>query len=201
MSARPSLWWRVRHSWSVRVLWLAWRGDPRCRATDRVEAAALLSFAMALMVAVPVAIVLGTVMTDRSLAIAHAQQNDRHPTSALVVASKTDQSNAAYPGVSAVAVVWSGPAGAVMRDTVQLSGAPRVGTHLTIWTSRDGRRADPPLTVLQAVLRTWMRVFVGLVGMVLLDLGLLAATREALMRARVRSWDAEWMEVASGRRA
>ena len=201
MCGRPSLWWRVRHAWSVRVVWLAVRRDERCRASDRIEAAAVVGVAVVLLVSVPLAVVLGLATMSRSLSVARQQQLDRHRTVATVVTSKTDQPNAAYPAMSQVMLAWRTGAGATERDSTVTFGAPKVGSRMTIWTARDGRRVDPPLSALQAAVRGCMAVLLTLALVLMSAFALLASTRWALMRVRIRDWDAEWVEVASDRPA
>lgn len=192
-----SPWWRFRHSWGVRVVLLAMRRDPRCRRSDRVEAATLVSAMLLAILAIPVSVVVGIVVLHSSMATVHREAIDRHQVTTTVISSTS--AGIAAPAVtkSNVTVQWRRSNGLLVSAGLAVAGEPKVGSHLAVWATNDGRVVSPPLTTSQAEGRAYAIAIGVALGVLSLIYLVLFTVRETLLRRRVRAWDAEWIEVGS----
>lgn len=190
-----SLWWQLQHSWSVRVILLVIRRDPRCRRSDRVEATALLFAVVVSVLAIPLAVLVGMTLFHASLATVHRQAMDRRPVLATVVPDARPRSASSLRASSTATVAWRGPQERLIREVVPVVGSPKVGSHLTIWTASDGRWVPAPLTRAQAEGYAYAVGIALALGILSLTYLLLVLVRRSLLRRRVRAWDAAWIEI------
>lgn len=196
-SSVMSPWWRLRHSWSVRVILLAFRRHSMCRKSDRVEAATLLSVAVLSVLAIPLAVVVAMSFFSSSMVTVRHQSSERHQVVATVVSTSGGQSLKTMAGESAATVVWRDAHGRRGQDVIPVVGVPEVGSRLTVWIASDGHRVPAPLTRSQAQVQAdavGIAVATGVLGVAYL---LLFTVQRVLLRRRVRAWDAEWIEVGS----
>lgn len=191
-----SRWWRLRHSWAIRVVLLALRRDPQCRSSDRVEAAALVSASVLTLLSIPLAVAVAMPVLHRSLEMSRHQHLVRHEIAATVVSVFARWTTNAYGTACQVTVAWTSPDRRPTHDSLPVSGAPRVGCHIPIWINADGDRVAPPLTTMQARADAVAAGLGAELGEVSLISALLWSVRRRLLRIRVRAWDAEWTDVS-----
>ncbi|POX37775.1 hypothetical protein C3486_26480 [Streptomyces sp. Ru73] len=92
-------------------------------------------------------------------------------------------------------VRWTGPDGRRHTGTVDVEPGTRKGAAVTVWTYRDGRLADAPLSTAQAADDG---VAAGLGSGMALGFALLAVRwggRRYLDHVRLAGWEREWAQI------
>lgn len=132
-----------------------WRHNPLRRATDLAEAWVALVAALLLVTAAPVVGWIAGTLADESLRQSvRIQRQQRHPTTATVLAPATVAGPAAFdPGSTAareqrraVSAEWTAPDGTRRTGRVTTGlWSPRKGATFTVWTDGSGRTVPRPM--------------------------------------------------------
>lgn len=175
--------------------------NPMRRASDRVEAGVRVVVVAASLLALPIAVAVGMLLFGHLQALAAQQAATRHPVTAMVVG---EPGAMAVPGRSMVVttarVAWTLPGHDQQTQTTVVPASAERGDATTVWVTRDGDLAAPPMarsdaTALSVLAAT--SLLLSAVGLLAL---LLAGARRWLDRGRYRAWQADWDEFDAVRR-
>jgi hypothetical protein len=169
--------------------------NPLARGSDRVEALTWAATLIALLMAIPVALAVGTVVRVDLAARAHQEATTRHQETAVLVAD-------AHPGEHRVPVLrqvrtpatWAGPDGTVHGEVPAPADA-RAGETVRVWVDGAGRPVPRPIdgTVVAS-----NALVAGLVTLMLsttvVGTGQVVVC-QVLWRHRARQWTADWAAV------
>ena len=167
---------------------------PLKRGSDTVEYVSRLLVLLVVLLSVPVALTVGTVVRSDLAAMAQEQAEERTRVTAVATAdaARADTSPRARVPVPAR---WTSPGGVPVEGDVPVHPATRAGDTLTLWTTADGRRADEPMTPAEVRRSTLVLVGVGWAGgLSAVVLGHVGLCR-VLDRQRDRRWTREWARV------
>ncbi|MGB3485193.1 MAG: hypothetical protein WBB07_23635 [Mycobacterium sp.] len=169
--------------------------NPLIRASDRVEALAVLMIVMVGLLAVPFASQAGDNAYDARMRVIDEQQQTRHSIEAVAVADNGVTAPARFSRPGPVHVEWR-EGTEVRNETISVPTMVKKGDSLTIWLDNSGKVVSAPDTPQMAGAvaagRTWV-VWIGTVSAaILLAFGL----RYGLDRARARSWERELQLLA-----
>ncbi len=168
---------------------------PLKRGCDRLEVASRVLLVLVVLLSVPVALAVGTVVRGDLQATAERQAAERTVAAAVATGDATD----AYgTGVSARAVVparWTAPDGAEVDGDVRGPAGTRTGDVLEIWVTADGAAVDAPMSAREATLSAAVLVAAGWFGFGTLAGAGHAAVCWLIGRHRDRRWTREWAAV------
>jgi hypothetical protein len=172
--------------------------NPLARTSDRLEAVSWVSAAIALLLAVPIALAVSTVVRVDLVSQAHEQAATRHQEDAVLLADAAAEEDR-YPGVRSVRApaVWTGPGGTV-RGEVPAPVDARAGESVLIWVDEAGRQVQRPIdraVVVGNALIAGILTFLLLAAVVVTAQ---VALGRLLERHRARQWAAEWAAVEPG---
>ncbi|MGW4093518.1 Rv1733c family protein [Nocardia sp. NPDC004750] len=179
--------------------WRPWNGNPLMRTSDRWEALVRLFAAMAVLIAVPLAVVVGTdgstkaaerIRVENSAKVAVTATVVRAPEPVLTVAGQ-DDARARFQAP----VRWSRE-GREGSATVPVPGAAEPGSHVTVWFDSAGKTTAPPRPYSDAL---WAGVALGAVIFVGICFGamvLALSTGRLLDRIRGARLAAEWRRLS-----
>ncbi|GAA4733851.1 hypothetical protein GCM10023328_11730 [Modestobacter marinus] len=175
---------------------------PLKRRSDRIELASRLLTAVALVLAVPVALVVGIAVGADTAALARERAAAASQQEAVLLADAAGPDGSGM-FTAPVRATWPAPDGSVREGLVHAPSDARAGDRVEIWVDRDGQRTRPPMDVAD----------VGAVAVVsgLVTLLVVAATAtgghllvcRVLWLRRAREWEEQWCAVEplwSGRR-
>lgn len=159
--------------------------NPLLRRTDRLEAMAAVIAAVALLIAVPIASIAGTVVYGALHSKYLQEASERHAVVATVSSTGIDANDH-----SIVLASWPAARGG-RSGPIGLTRDAEVGQHVRIWIDDNGNRADAPTPAWRAV-----TVALGTVVAIVLASGIATAAsvnrmRSWLNRARDDQWDRE----------
>jgi hypothetical protein len=169
--------------------------NPLARRSDRLEALSWVAAAFALVLVLPIALAVGTVVGAGLSARAHEQAVTRHEESAVLLADPLPAEDR-FPAVRSLRfpAVWSGPDGAVHGEVLAPVDA-RAGGTVTIWVDEAGRQVPRPIdrTVVAS-----NALVAGILSFLLLTTAVV--TGQCLLGAllgwhRARQWAADWAVV------
>jgi len=188
---------------AAEVLFLAWRTvrafalgrGPLKRGSDRVQFAARLVLLLFVLVSVPVALTVGTVVHEQLRATAEQQAAELTRVTAVAV-EDAHPTEAAHSGTRFRAMVrWAARDGTTVEARVPAPVSTRAGQSVAVWTTADGHPAAAPMTALEVVRSTVVLVTLGwswsLVAVGTAYLGLC----RLLDQHRDRRWTREWAEI------
>ncbi len=169
--------------------------NPLARTSDRLEAVSWVAVAIALLLAVPIALAVSTVVRVDLVSQAHEQAATRHQEDAVLLADAAAEEDR-YPGVRSVRApaVWTGPGGTV-RGEVPAPVDARAGESVLIWVDEAGRQVQRPIdraVVVGNALIAGILTFLLLAAVVVTAQ---VALGRLLERHRARQWAAEWAAV------
>ncbi len=168
-----------------------WGHNELRRPTDRVETAAVVTAIALAAASVPVALLTGSIVHQRNLSTAAAQQAARHQVTAILLDATV--------GEIPTNARWLGLDGSRHTGLVAAPGSAGAGAPVRIWTDAHGNVTDPPLDAAQA----WSRGALSFVTTVAVTGGVLATAvgllRRRLDHIRYAAWDAEWITATSHR--
>ena len=168
---------------------------PLERGSDRVEGVSRVVVLLVVLLSVPVALGVGSVVRSDLADLARQQGAERTPVTAVVTADPDVPGDASPRTRVPVPARWTSPSGAVVTGEVPVRPTTRAGDTLTLWTASDGRRADEPMTAAEVRRSTLVLVGVGWAGGVgAVVLGHVGLCR-LLERQRDRRWTREWARV------
>ena len=167
--------------------------SPLKRGSDRLEVLGRLAAVLMVVLAVPVALAVGTAVWTDTRALAAQQSLTRTVTEAVLTAPARGSSYAAVrvptPGT------WTAPDGRTVRGKALAPVGAQAGDRVTIWVDAQGRRTPAPLDA-SGVAST--AVAAGLMAFLLVVAGTVAAWTALdwlLWRSRSRAWERDWLEV------
>jgi hypothetical protein len=165
---------------------------PLKRGSDRAEFAARVVLVLLVLLSVPVALTVGTVVRSELQAVADQQAADRTRTAAVVTADAILRPDAVRPVVPAR---WSAPDGTPVEGDVPVRLGTQAGEDLTIWVDADGRYTEEPMGSWQTTQVTVVLTTLGWAGALVLLAGAYGAVYWLLGRHRDRRWAEEWAAV------
>jgi len=182
-----------------RALWrrLALGAGPLKRSSDRLQFLARVLLGCTLLMALPIALAVGTATRSEAVAEATAQAADRHRVAATLTEDAlpaSDTSGVASAKARAV-VVWIGPTGLEREDRVTVPPGIEAGAVVHVWVDRDGELTTRPLTDGDVTARSAASGLLTYLSIASVAGGLFYAFRKALDRGRMRRWDADWAVV------
>lgn len=163
--------------------------NPLIRASDRLEALAVLAVLVTALFAVPAAAHAGTLIYDAGVRTANEQAHSRHSVEAVAVEGSLSMP-ADFDGPAYVRAQWR--AGTQLRTEPVITPATvKAGEPLTIWLDDTGKVVAAPLTADDARLSAVSAA--GTVWIVIVVCSALAAfvIRRGLDRSRDRAWERE----------
>lgn len=173
--------------------------NPLARRSDRVEAALLIVVVLGLLIALPLAGLVGSNAYGGQLAISAEQRSSRHLTTATLTEdapSPVPVTDGAYlsanSGSAGAQARWALPGGAEKIGTIAADPGTTAGTQIPLWLSDAGDPVPAPMTTSDAATTS---VLAGILSWLAVALGLAAAywsTRLILDRRRAVRWDREW---------
>jgi hypothetical protein len=172
------------------------------RRSDRVEAAMMIVAVLGLLIAFPLAVIVGTTTYHGQSTISAGQQSSRHPATATLIETAptpVPAADGAYLGTGAgaagVRARWTVAGGAERIGTVSADAGSPAGTQVPIWVSDAGNAVPAPMsqsdvatTSVLAGVFSWLVVALGATG-------LYWSARLILDRRRATRWDREWAHV------
>ncbi|GAA5160491.1 Rv1733c family protein [Amycolatopsis sacchari] len=173
--------------------------NPLARRSDRVEAVVLLVAVLGLLIALPLAALVGTNTYRGQLAVSAQQQASRHLTTATLVENAptpVPATDGAYlsanGGTTGTHARWTLPDGAERVGTVAADPGSPAGTRVPVWLSDAGNPVPAPMTSSDA---TTTGILAGIFAWLVVALGLTAvywSVRLVLDRRRAVHWEREW---------
>ncbi|NKQ52058.1 hypothetical protein HFP15_04100 [Amycolatopsis sp. K13G38] len=177
-----------------RLTWLgAWR-NPLARSSDRIELAAVAVALLLALLAIPVALSVGSTARADALRAAAAQQATRTQTTAVLLVRAPDAAPSEVQPATPVTVnaVWRLPDGSDRTGVITADAGTPQGAHVPIWTDPAGNPVQPPLTASNATGLGVAAAVFAWVGFVAALALLCWLARFALDRARAAAWTREW---------
>lgn len=167
--------------------------NPLIRASDRIEAAAvILIFALACLAA-PVAGAAGTAVYDDLNHALAGERSDRHAVEATVT-HDSKLSAEAYEKPFLTAIQWHYD-GTIHTDEVRTNNM-KTGEHMSIWVNNAGVRASAPLTAQDAAAQAVAAALIVWSAVVGAAVAVWALLRARLIRSRYSDWDRELDDLA-----
>lgn len=185
-------------NWLIRQYrWLLPRRGSLARPWDRIEAVVALAVLVLALVAIPVGVLAGSAAHHREAAIAAAQQAERRPATAVLLAP-TDPATTSDAGVTvpteSVQARWL-VGGTDRTGPIEAGPGLKAGEHVGIWLNQAGNPVGAPMSGLNVLgLSIGFGALVwagGMVGLLLVYWGV----RSVLDRARLAAWAREWEAV------
>ena len=168
---------------------------PLKRGSDTVEYVSRLLVVLVVLLSVPVALTVGTVVRSDLAAMAREQADERTRVTAVATADAAVRGDTPPRARIPVPARWTSPDGTPVQGDVPAHPATRAGDTLTLWTTADGRRVDEPMTPGEVWRSTLALVGVGWAGGLSAVVLLHAALCRLLERQRDRRWTREWARV------
>lgn len=168
---------------------------PLKRGSDTVEYVSRLLVLLVVLLSVPVALTVGTVVRSDLAAMAQEQAEERTRVTAVVTADPAARADTSPRARVPVPARWTSPGGTPVEGDVPVHPATRAGDTLTLWTTADGHRADEPMTPAEVRRSTLVLVGVGWAGGLGAVVLLHVALCRLLERQRDRRWTREWARV------
>ena len=174
--------------------------NPLRRTSDLVEAWCRLALVVLALASLPAAVVVSLHVLAHLEAAAARDATARHAVPATVL----DQPRAvALPGralpTSVARVTWTEPGREPMAGTAVVPASAVPGSRTTVWVTRGGGIAAPPLARSDALALSALSgtaLFLGMLGLVAV---LASPLRRWLDRGRYRSWALAWERLDAAR--
>ena len=116
------------------------RRNPLLRASDRIEAMAMVVAVVVSLLAIPIAAAVGTAVHDSRRDIYSEQHHTRHLVTATITEDTAAQ-NISRTNTATMAACWSA-AGAEHTGAVEAQSATKSGDHVAIWVDNNGKLTD-----------------------------------------------------------
>jgi hypothetical protein len=184
---------KMRSSWTLR----AWR-SPLRRRVDRLEAAVLIGLAVVFVISAPVlAISAAQLAGVAGLRELRAESAWRQvPATLLENASSGVPAEQAIPGGAAsndlVWARWDSPSGRLCKGVIEVPPGMRALERVTIWVTKTGKPAAPPLSPADLEERSVLAVLGSVLGLAIALSGAAVGVRLAANRHRMAGWDRAW---------
>ena len=164
----------------------------------------LLVVVLGVLIALPLAAVVGANTYGGQVALSDQQRATRHLTTATLIENAptpVPASDGAFvvgsTGTAGVHAQWALAGGAEKVGTITVEPGAAAGTEVPVWLSDSGDPVAAPLTVSDATVTS---VLAGIFAWLVVALTLVAlywATRLILDRRRATRWDREWAHVGN----
>jgi hypothetical protein len=171
--------------------------NPLLRQVDRIEAAIMIGLVVAFLAAAPlVSIYAGRLADAQGLREQRAEQSWRQEQASL-----QQSASAGLIGLdgawdtSWVKATWAVPAGGNRTGRIAMPLNARKGQVVSVWVTRRGELAHPPLTSADLRDRIAFAVLIAIAGVTALELLIAVAVRAGLSRRRMASWENAWRAV------
>ena len=169
---------------------------PLKRASDRLQFAARLVLVLVVLLSVPVALAVGTVVHERLQVVAQEQAAGLTRVQAVALEDAPPVPEARPGGGRRETTVrWTAPDGSPVEGRVWAPAGTRAGDPVGAWTTADGRPAADPMTALEVTRSTVVVVILGWAGAVFLTGTAYAVLCRVLDRQRDRRWTREWAAI------
>jgi hypothetical protein len=174
--------------------------NPVARPWDRIEGAMLIAVLLGMVLAFPLAVVLGSQAHTGQLALSAQQRVERHPATATLMADAppavvTGEGQPVDSSAQDVPARWT-VNGAERIGTISGRPGDRAGSPVSIWLTNSGDLAPPPISTSDAVVNGVLTgVFVWLAAAILLS-ALYWIARWYLDRQRAGQWEREWVLIS-----
>ena len=171
--------------------------NPLLRQVDRIEAAIMAGLVVAFLAAAPlVSIYAGRLADAQGLREQRAEQSWRQEPATLQQSGGAGQVGADGAwDVSWVKATWAAPSGGNRTGQIAVPLNARKGEVISVWVTRAGVPAHPPLTSADLLDRTAFAVLMAVAGAAALELLIAVAVRAVLSRRRIASWGNAWRAV------
>jgi hypothetical protein len=170
---------------------------PLKRTSDRIQFLARVLLVCCLVTAIPVALVVASVVHAQALTEASAQSLERHQVDAELVAAPTvttgESDDIAQP--LRAPATWPGPSGEEHTGVVVVPTGATAGSTVPIWVDGDGDLTSRPLDAGDAMARAVGMAAVTYGWISILAAGAYLAFRAALDRSRLRRWATDWAVI------
>jgi hypothetical protein len=174
--------------------------NPLRRASDRAETVILAGLLTAFLAGAPFAVLAGgNLVHDSTQHLRQVQLATRSYVTATTLAAMPILNGSRGTAFTSpiVEARWTAPDGKLGMGEIPVPYGTPAGARERVWTTTDGRLAQPPLTGDQvASLTTLGQTMSAIVAIALLSLTWVLARRE-LDRRRLAAWDADWRAVNS----
>ncbi|SFL43307.1 Rv1733c family protein [Geodermatophilus ruber] len=167
---------------------------PLKRGSDRVQFAARLLLLALVLLSLPLALTVGTVVRSDLLASVD-QQPERVRTTAVLTADAPVLVGSEPDYRPPTPARWTAPDGTPGEGTVPAQVGSRAGGTVPVWLTPDGKVTTPPLTAEQATQNAVVLGGLAWVGMLIAGSAAHLALCWLLDRQRRRRWAREWAAV------
>ena len=185
----------AKRSWLTAV----W-GNPLARDVDRWQAGLRMVLITLWALLIPIAAVVGYLVSADGLDKVHTQARDRVATTAVLTAPAPAMvftaSGVPVLGTTPVAAQWAAPDGSTHHGNVPAQAGAVVGTTVDVWTDRSGALAGAPLTSSGAVITGILVTLAMTLFWGLLLAAVLRFCANTFDRRRSAQWDRDWARVA-----
>lgn len=176
-------------------------GNPMARDVDRWQAGLRLALVTLWVLLLPIAAVIGFVVSSDGLDKVHQQARDRVATTAVLTeaapAMVFTASGVPVLGTTPVPAQWAAGDGTTHYGRVPAQAGSVAGTRVDIWTDRSGALTDAPLSSGGAVV-TGVLVTVSMMTFwALLLAAVLKFFANYFDRRRSAEWDRDWERAAA----
>jgi len=181
------------------ALWrrLALGTGPLKRTTDRLQFLARVLLGCTLLMALPIALAVGTATRSEALAESAQQAIERSQVDATLTedAPRVSGNYDTAPPLPRATAVWITPAGVEREGLVPVPAHATSGSTVRIWIDSEGNRTTEPLSEGAAAARGVANALVTYLCIATLAGGVYFLFRRGLDRRRMRRWDADWAVV------
>ena len=168
--------------------------SPLVRASDRIEAAAMLIVLVAAVLVIPFVGALGTAIYDSRIHTIAAERPTRHEVEATATRDSS-VTRVPYQSSFLTPLEWEF-SGHAHTDTVSTRHPMKVGDQTSIWVDTAGERTEPPRSSEDAATDAVAAAFGLWVAVVGLGVAAWALLRLRLDRMRYAAWDRELDDLA-----
>jgi hypothetical protein len=191
--------------YTVRFWRRDWSGrNPLVRASDRFEAALLITVVTAMALALPLAAIVGQSTYAGQASNAAREALSRHRATAIVL-QDTPGPIALSEGVGAITTTttasarWPSPDGVMRTGDISMPSGSRAGERVSIWISATGEQVAAPVPSSGAVTAGVLAGALTLLGAAALFLSVYGGGRKILDRQRLARWERDWAALAGHR--
>lgn len=173
--------------------------NPLVRGIDRVEIRLMVIFVLLALLTIPVVAAVGSEIYVGKAAQAHAQQQSRTATTAVLLADAPDyltglQMDQLETGPK-VPARWLLPDGTERTGVVDAPVGALQDTEISIWLDREGRLVGRPMTTADAAALAIISAAALWMVLVVAAASACWVTRLVLNRIRYAAWDREWESI------
>jgi hypothetical protein len=168
---------------------------PLRRGSDRIEFLSRLLVLVVVVLSVPVALAVGTVVRSDLASDAAREAVELHLVSAVATADAASPTDAVLARSSVVPARWTAPDGSVVDGEVPAPVGTRADDAVPVWTTRAGVPTDAPMSSVDVTITALVVAVLGWSGTVALTALAHAALCGVLGLHRDRRWTREWAAV------